>query len=134
MIKKIKAIDYKGKEARDFCALFAGIMVGLSLYFVEASFDRYFLYAALYFIAGLVWPMLTRPLFLAWMSLSMLLGEVVFSLLFSIFYLILILPIGLLKRIAKGDFLSLSYDAGKESYWDDYDAKRQEKSSLERMF
>lgn len=134
-IEKIKQLDTRGKEARDFSVLFAAILVMVVTFFDQsAAVERYLLLAALYFLAGIIWPLITKYPFLIWMSFSIFLGELMFRLLFSFFFFFLVTPIAWLKRFSKGDFLELKYDQSAPTYYKPYDSKRLSREALEKLY
>jgi hypothetical protein len=66
---------------------------------------------------GLVWPKSLKWVYLAWMSLALVLGLIVSTILLTIFFYVVVTPIGLLARVAGKDFLSLRLAPQSKSYW-----------------
>lgn len=66
---------------------------------------------------GLILPRLLKYVYLAWMTLAVLLGFVVSHVLLTLFFYLVIFPIGLAARLAGKDFLSLKLDRTAKSYW-----------------
>ncbi|PLX27417.1 hypothetical protein C0583_03845 [Candidatus Parcubacteria bacterium] len=135
IIKKIKALDCKSKEFVSFSVLFIVIVISIVLFFdFSLKTERILLILGIYFALGIVIPVLTKYLFYLWMFISFSLSKIMFTLLFSVFYCILIIPIGVLKKISKGDFLEKGYNKELKSYWKDFDANRINKESLEKLY
>ena len=133
--EKLTQVDTKGREIINFAVLFSLITVLVIAFFdITNKTENYLLLFLVYLLIGVSKPVILKYPYLAWMSLSFILGEVVFKLLFTIFYYILILPIGLLMRLFKGDFLKKAYDSKLKSYWKDYDASRLKKENLENLY
>jgi len=75
---------------------------------------------------------LALPFYLTWMSIAYVVGNIMFHLFFSLFFLGLITPLGLLMRIGKRDKLRLK-KLPQETYWSDY-PKLTDRSNIERQF
>src|SRR4051794_28465271 len=56
-------------------------------------------------LLGLVWPRGLKWPYLAWMSMALVLGMVVSTILLTIFYYVVVTPVGLLARLVGKDFL-----------------------------
>ena len=68
-------------------------------------------------VFGLAWPKALKLAYIAWMSLAIVLGFVVSTALLTLFFFLVITPIGLAARLAGKDFLSLKLDRQAETYW-----------------
>jgi Na+/proline symporter len=68
-------------------------------------------------VLGLVWPRALKQVYLGWMSLALILGLVVSTILLTIFFYLVVTPIGLLARVAGKDFLSRRMAPEAKSYW-----------------
>jgi hypothetical protein len=60
---------------------------------------------------ALKWP------YLAWMSLGIVLGAVVSTVLLTVFYYLVVTPVGLLARLAGKDFMARRRSPDATSYW-----------------
>jgi Saxitoxin biosynthesis operon protein SxtJ len=68
-------------------------------------------------VLGLVWPRGLKHVYIGWMSLALILGLVVSTILLTIFFYLVVTPIGLLARVAGKDFLSRRMAPEAKSYW-----------------
>ena len=68
-------------------------------------------------VLGTVAPRVLRLIYVGWMSLAFFLGFVVSNILLTLFFYVVVTPIGLIARLAGKDFLNRKLDAQTESYW-----------------
>jgi len=66
---------------------------------------------------GAAAPRALKQVYIAWMSLAIVLGFLVSSLLLSIFFFLVITPVGLVARAFGQDFLRLKLEPRASSYW-----------------
>jgi hypothetical protein len=86
-------------------------------------------------ILGAVWPRSLKQVYLAWMTLALVLGLVVSTILLTIFFYVVVTPIGLLARAVGQDFLSLRLQPQARSYWIKRDhATPKHRNEYERQF
>ena len=98
-IKKITPL-----QCRDTCLALTFLLL-LIWFFVKSA---YLVYAAmLLLLIGMVVPVSMKPLAWAWFGLSYLLGLVVPRILFGIIYLLLVMPMGLIRRVLGKDAMRL---------------------------
>ena len=98
-IKKITPLEY-----RDACLALTFLLLLIWLFTKNA----YLVYAAmLLLLIGMVIPVSMKPLAWAWFGLSQLLGQVMSRVLLGIVYLLLVLPMGRIRRLLGKDALRL---------------------------
>jgi hypothetical protein len=68
-------------------------------------------------VLGLFVPKSLKWIYLAWMSLALFLGLIVSTVLLTIFFYIVVTPIGLVARAFGNDFLSRRFEPERSSYW-----------------
>ena len=68
-------------------------------------------------LLGAAAPRVLKPIYIAWMSLAVVLGFVVSNVILTLFFLLVITPVGLAARALGKDFLSLKIDRAASSYW-----------------
>lgn len=116
-IQNIKETD---KDLRSFSHVVGGIFTALGLLFwwKHHHLYPYFLGAGLFLlIVGLVALRTLRPLYKAWMTLSILMGFVVSRILLSVIFYLLITPLALIARLVGKKFLDLRFRTDEKSYW-----------------
>ncbi len=122
---------------RSFGLVFATLLAVVALYpaFVGGPIRFWALIAAAPFLVfGLFRPSLLRPLNIAWLRFGLLLGRVVNPLVMLVIYLLCILPIGLILKLAGKDLLKLRPDRTLDSYWIPRSPPGPSAESLEEQF
>ena len=116
----IKELKTDAKTLRKFGLTVGGVFALLGVIFLlrHKAHWPYFVWpgAALFFF-GLILPRALKWIYLAWMTIAVLLGFVVSHVLLTLLFYLVIFPIGLLARLVGKDFLSLKLDRAAKSYW-----------------
>ena len=126
----------KRKELRDFgnIALIASVVLSLLLYFLKHLALQWILVilsvGILIFLCSLISMKLTRIIYLGLILLTFPIGYIVSFLVMTLFYFLIITPIGLVFRITGHDPLDRNFDQTAKSYWQ----KRQSPDKLDRYF
>lgn len=97
----------------------------------------YFYGAGFFFIlAGLVIPIVVKPVFILFMYLSHVMGWVMTRLILSILFYLVITPMGLLGKLVGKRFLDLKFPGKQESYWIETDKRIEQEgiNSYENQF
>jgi len=68
-------------------------------------------------ISGFLFPRALKYVYIAWMSAAIVLGFVVSNVILTVFFFLVITPIGLITRLLGKDFLALKIDREAPSYW-----------------
>jgi len=133
-IKQLKTGD---RELRKFGLLVGGVFAILGLLFLlrHKAHWPYFLWPGAVLIAGgAVWPRALKYVYVAWMSVAFALGFVMAHVILTLFFFLVITPIGLTARCFGKDFLSLKLDRGAASYWIRRDGTMKSAAEYERQF
>ena len=126
----------KKKELRDFgyIALIATIVLSLLLYFLKHLATHWIIIIIgagfIVFLCSLISAKITRIIYLGLILVTFPIGWVVSYLVMTIFYFLIITPIGLLFRVTGHDPLNRNFDPNTKSYWQ----KRQAPDKLDRYF
>lgn len=131
-------IDYNPsrKKLRDFgiIALVASIILSLFFYFFKHIAVHWILViiciGLFIFISSLISAKLTRLIYLGLTFLTYPIGLVVSFLVMTIFYFLIVTPVGLVFKLAGKDPLHRKFDYEAKSYW----LKRQSPDKLDRYF
>src|SRR5256885_8674743 len=116
-IKELKTDD---RRLRQFGLLVGGVFTALGLVWWARGkpFFGWSLTPGVVLIAfGLAWPKVLKLLYIAWMSLAIVLGFVISTILLTLFFFLVITPTGLVARLAGKDFLALKMDRQASTYW-----------------
>jgi len=137
MIEEIKNIKGDKSDWKKFGITMGIILtiIGLFLLWKKNHYFEYsFFLAAAFIIPGLILPSVLKPVYKAWMALSVVMGFIMTRvIMFMIFYLI-VTPIGLIASITGKKFLDMKIDKGAKSYWIVREKTQKLKSDYERQF
>ncbi|MFH1716805.1 MAG: hypothetical protein ABIF19_05600 [Planctomycetota bacterium] len=124
------------KELRNFgiAALIASTVIAVLLYLLKDMGIQWaliiFVFGCVTFLSGVVYPGLTRVIYVGLTAVTMPIGLAVSFILLAIFYFLLLTPLGLLFRLIGRDTLCRKFDSTAESYW----VARKPPDKLERYF
>ena len=137
ILEEIKNIKETKEDLRKFGYTVGGVLIvigGLLFWVGKASFIYFAVPGFLLILCGLIVPQLLKTLNKAWMTLAILMGWVMTRVILTIFFYIVITPVGLVARIARKDFLNLKIDKHQESYWIKRERRSLKPIDYERQF
>ncbi len=120
LLEDIKELKTGPKELRKFGLLVGGVFAVLGFLYCLRGKPVYPWFLApggLLIVLGVVWPTALKWIYLAWMSVAVLLGFIVSHVLLTLLFYLAFMPLGLLARCLGKDFLSLRLDSKAGSYW-----------------
>ncbi|MEM9596419.1 MAG: SxtJ family membrane protein [Acidobacteriota bacterium] len=85
-------------------------------------------------LLGAVAPKALRPVYLAWMSMAVVLGFFVTRVLLTIFFFLVITPVGLFFKVIGRDALHRKLDRDGPTYWIEKEYAIADRSRLEKFF
>jgi hypothetical protein len=133
----IKQLKTSNRDLRKFGLVVGGVLAALGLLFLWRHPGRspYFLWpgGGLLFL-GLVLPRALKWVYIAWMSLAFVLGFIMAHVILTVFFFLIITPIGLITRLVGQDFLSLKLDRTAKTYWLPRRQKPRSGADYERQF
>ena len=125
------------QELRKFGLLVGGVFVllGLLLLLRHKSNYPYFLGVGGFLIVfGAILPRALKHIYIGWMALAFTLGFIMSNLILTLFFFLLVTPIGLVARICGKDFLARKIDKQAASYWIPCASTAKAAQSYERQF
>lgn len=108
------------RDLRKFGLVVGGVFCALALWFYlrHKPFYWYVLAPGVPLVVlGAILPRSLKWIYVLWMTLAMLLGAVVSTLLLTLLFYLGVTPIGLIARLAGNDFLSRKLAPEATSYW-----------------
>jgi hypothetical protein len=137
LIEEIKTIKSDKSEWKKF-----GITMGVILTIIGCfllwknnnSFEYLFILAAVFFISGIIIPTLLKPVYKAWMVLSVVMGYIMTRVIMVIIFYLIVTPIGLIASLTGKKFLDMKIDKGTKSYWIVREKKQTVQSDYEKQF
>jgi len=118
--EELKHLVTGPRELRKFGWMVGGVFLLLGLWFLcrHKSFWPWLAAPGVMLIAlGILWPTALRLIFIAWMAMAFTLGLIVSTLLLTLFFYLVVTPVGLAARIFGRDFLSRKWQPSARSYW-----------------
>ncbi|MFC1492597.1 SxtJ family membrane protein [candidate division KSB1 bacterium] len=137
IIEDIKKIQSSSKDIRKFSLLVGIVSAGLAavLFWKDSSAYIYFLiFTGILLTFGLITPVLVKPIHKVWMSIAVVLGWFMTRVILSILFYLVVTPIGLIVRLSKKDFMSLTFKTGQDSYWIPKEKDADDKTTFENQF
>jgi hypothetical protein len=118
-LQEWRSIDRGERAVRSFARTIGGALVALALLFFVfgKAYALGVLVCGFLVALGMFAPNVVRPLYLAWMMLSVVLGTIVSKVILVIFYFGAIVPTAVAARIFKKRFLATEGDPRARSYW-----------------
>lgn len=128
------------RDLRKFGLMVGGVFVLLALFFLIPKWRKdwfwWFLVPGVPLVLlGAVFPRALKWVYVAWMTLAMILGAIVSTILLTLLFYLMVAPIGLVARLAGKDFLSRKLQPQAASYWLVRDTStRKQKHEHEQQF
>lgn len=143
--EELKLIEKDTSKVRSFGWTVGGAFLVLWLIFIGpvhffSGYEKGGHYPVLMWIGialvvlGTVAPVILRPIFLLWMTLAVALGFVMTRVILSLFYYLVLTPVGLVFRLIGRDALHRKLDRQGESYWIAKEYPIKDRSRYENFF
>ncbi|HXU76628.1 MAG TPA: SxtJ family membrane protein [Methylomirabilota bacterium] len=132
----IKELKSGPQELRKFGFLVGGVfcLLGLVLWSRGRAHLPFLIPGGLLVVLGAACPRALKPVYLPWMILAIALGFLVSHALLTVFFFLVITPIGLVARATGKDFLRLKIDRAAPSYWIARAPTKKSQADYERQF
>ena len=126
------------RDLRKFGLMVGGVFLGLALLFClrHKPWWPWFVWpGAPLVVLGAIFPRSLKWIYVGWMTLAMLLGAVVSTILLTLLFFLAVTPIGWVARLTGKDFLSQKLEPQAASHWRRRDiSKPKGKHEHERQF
>ena len=137
IIEEIKKLKTGERELRKFGWLVGGVLVALAIlmWLRHKTYFPYFLApGVLLIVFGFLFPKILKHVYIAWMSAAIVIGFVVSNVILTVFFFLVITPIGLITRLLGKDFLALKIDREASTYWIPREGATKTPAEYERQF
>jgi len=137
IIEEIKNIKGDKSDWKKFGITMGIILtiIGFFLLWKKNNNYDYILFLALaFFITGLVLPSILKPVYKAWMSLSVVMGMIMTKIIMVIIFYLILTPVGLVASLTGKKFLDMKINKEAKSYWIAREKTNKLKSDYERQF
>lgn len=125
------------REWRNFGLLFTVVFLALAgfLYWKDvALWWAGGIVALLCALAGVLAPRILRVPHALWMRFAMLLGWLNTRILLTLFFILVITPVGMVMRLLRHDPLARRCDRGAASYWEAREDRKGDRSRFDHLF
>ncbi len=85
-------------------------------------------------VLGTVAPIILKPIYYAWMSLAFVLGFVMTRVILTVFFFVVLTPVGLVFRLIGRDALHRKLDRSAATYWIPKEYPIADRSRYEKFF
>ena len=137
IIEEIKNIKGDKSDWKKF-GITMGIILTIIGFFLLWEKNNYFEYsfflAAAFFIPGLFLPSVLKPVYKAWMALSVVMGFIMTRVIMVIIFYLIVTPLGLIASLTGKNFLDMKIDKSVKSYWIVKEKMQKVKADYERQF
>ena len=133
----LKKLKTGARDLRKFGLTVGGAFALLGVLFLlrHRSSYPFFLGAGVVLTAfGVIWPRALKYVYIAWMAVAFTLGFVMSNVILTLFFFLLVTPIGLLARLFQKDFLARKWDKQAASYWIQCARETRTAEDYERQF
>ncbi len=118
--EEIKSLRTGERELRKFGLTVGGVFALLGCWFWwrgKTHFPCFLVPGVLLMLPGALVPRALKFIYIGWMSLAFILGIAVSTALLTLFFYLIVTPIGLISRLAGRDFLNRKFDRDATTYW-----------------
>ena len=138
IIEEIKNIKGDKSDWRKFGITMGIILAVMGFYLLwkGKNYARicFSLWTAAFFILGLVIPSALKPVYKAWMVMSVIMGFIMTRIIMVVIFYMIVTPVGFVASIIGKNFLDMKIDKTAKSYWMVREMVQKEKSDYERQF
>ncbi|HEU0037957.1 MAG TPA: SxtJ family membrane protein [Verrucomicrobiae bacterium] len=133
----IQQLKTSERDLRKFGLLVGGVFAVLGLLFLirhKAHYPYFLMPGVVLTVSGAIFPRALRTIYIAWMAVAVVLGFVMAHIILTLFFFLVITPIGLVARLFGKDFLGLKLDRQGATYWIRRGQKSKAQANYERQF
>ena len=133
----IKQLKTGERDLRKFGLLVGGVFAVLGILFLlrhKAHYPYFLIPGVVLVVFGAVFPRALKYIYIAWMSVAVVLGFVMAHVILTLFFFLVITPIGLVARLFGKDFLGLKLDGQAATYWIRREQKSKAQANYEQQF
>jgi hypothetical protein len=135
--QELQSLPCGRRDLRNFGLLVGGILLALGAWFLyrgKPAAPFVLVPGAPLVLLGAITPMTLRGPYLAWMTVALVLGLIVSTILLSVFYFVVMAPIGWAARLTGHDFMNRRFDKKAGTYWSPRRVTESARQRLEQQF
>ena len=142
IMEEIRQLKTDPKTLRSFGLVVGGVLVGI--WALLWGLDRFvgrggdfpwlWMVGGALILLGAVLPRVLKPVYLLWMGLAVVLGFFVSRIILTIFFFLVLTPVGLFFRLTGRDVLKRKLEPDAETYWIPKENLIADRSRYEKFF
>jgi len=120
ILSDIQKLKTGPPELRKFGLLVGGVLVAFGIWFLvrhKSSYPFFLVPGVALIASGALAPRTLKYIYIAWMAVAFTLGFVMSQVILTLFFFLIVTPIGLLARLFRKDFLARKLEKDAASYW-----------------
>ena len=124
IVEEVRALDTSPRALRSFGLVVGGVFVGIAAVIAwRRGWEVGPLVLGLggpgllLMLLGLAAPAVLKPVFQVWMGIAVVLGTIMTRVLLTLVFVLLVIPIGLVLKLAGKDLLDRRLDRARTTYW-----------------
>ena len=133
----IKQLKTGERDLRKFGLLVGGVFAVLGILFLirhKTHYPYFLIPGVVLLVFGATFPRALRTIYIAWMAVAVVLGFVMAHVILTVFFFLVITPIGLVARLFGKDFLGRKLDGQAATYWIRREQKSKTPANYEQQF
>jgi hypothetical protein len=135
--QEFKELKSGSRELRQFSWLVGGIFLLIGAagwHFDKGWFEIPLWIGGPLFALGSLIPIVVKPFYYAWMGLAVVMGFVMTRVLLTVFFVVVICPVGFFFKLIRRDALHRKLDRGASTYWIEKEYLIPDRSRYEKFF
>jgi hypothetical protein len=116
----IRQLKRGKRDLRKFGWMVGGVLIVIGVLFFlrhKSNYPYFFWPGIALLVFATICPAALKQIYIGWMTMAFVLGFIVSHVILTLFFFLIITPIGLVARLFRKDFLSLTRDRPSVSYW-----------------
>ena len=135
--QEIRELKSGTKELRQFGWVVGGVflLIGAFFWYLGATWFRIPLWiGSPLVVLGTIVPIVLKPVYFAWMSMAAVLGFVMTRVILTVFFFVILTPVGLVFKVIGRDALHRKLDRGASTYWIEKEYPIADRTRYEKFF
>ena len=120
ILSDIQKLKTGSRELRKFGLMVGGVFLAIGIWFLirhKPSYPFFFWPGVALVAFGALAPRALKYIYIAWMAVAFTLGFFMSQVILTLFFFVVVTPIGLLARLSRKDFLARKLEKNAASYW-----------------
>ena len=137
IIFEFKKVSKTTSDYRKFgitIGIILSIVAGILWYYQIESYRNIFYIGLVFFLLGILFPILLKPLYYFWMFFATILGWVMTRVVLFLFFYLMITPVSFLGKLFGQKFLGQDINHNTESYWKKRDSEKERNQNYEHQY